>query len=81
MSNPKKSDNRRQFLKGWLRAFLFGGIIYAGGLLGLRENRSSGDETECEFELLWRKCGNCGKRIGCTDPKALKSKQDIQTKR
>ena len=78
MSNPKKSDNRRQFLKGWLRAFLFGGIIYAGGLLGLRENRSSGDETVCVFKPP---CGNCKKRIGCTDPKALKSKQDIQTKR
>jgi hypothetical protein len=81
MSNPEKTDDRRQFLKGGLRAILFGGIVYAGGLLGLRKCRSSGDDTEYEFELLWRKCGNCGKRIVCTDPKALKLKQDIQTKR
>ena len=74
MSNPGKSDNRRQFLKGWLRAFFIGGIIYAGGLLGLREKDSSGEYSECGFELP---CGNCGKRIGCTDPKALKSNQDI----
>ena len=77
MSNPEKSDNRRLFLIGGMRALLLGGIVFAGGLLGRREIRSSGDETVCAFELP---CGNCEKRAGCTDPKAMKSKQDIQIK-
>ena len=74
ISNPEKSDNRRQFLIGGLRAFLLGGIVFAGGLLRRREIHSSGDETVCAFVLP---CGNCVKSAGCTDPKALKTKQNI----
>ncbi|MFC1490233.1 hypothetical protein ACFL6K_03390 [Candidatus Latescibacterota bacterium] len=73
MSISIKSENRRQFLKGWLRTIFIGGIVFAGGLLGMRKTRASGDETDCGFELP---CGNCGKRKGCTDPKALESKQN-----
>ncbi len=74
MSNPEKSDNRRQFMIGGLRAFLLGGIVFTGGLLRRREIRSSGDETVCAFVLP---CENCEKSSSCTDPKALTTNQNI----
>lgn len=68
--NSEKSDGRRGFLKSGLRTLFLGGIMFVGGLLGRREISSSGDGTVCAFELP---CGNCGKRAGCTDPKAVES--------
>ncbi|MFC1538510.1 hypothetical protein ACFL6H_03725 [Candidatus Latescibacterota bacterium] len=72
MSNQVKFDNRRQFLKGWLRAILFGGIVFTGGLLRLREKPASGGDAGCTFELP---CETCEKRVVCTDPKAVNQKR------
>ena len=77
MSNSERTVSRRRILKGGLRTILFGGIVSVCGALGLRKSRASGDETVCVFELP---CAHCEISSGCTDPKALKSKQSVHSK-
>ena len=75
MAYEEKHYNRRTLLKGGLRTLLLGGLAAVCGLLGLRKSGAAGDGVVCDFKLP---CAHCGKRSGCTDPKALESKLDNQ---
>lgn len=75
--NTKKIESRRAFLKCGLRALLFSGIISICGFLGWRRIRSEEDEYLCTINLP---CKDCFKFPDCTEPNAVKLKQNISSK-
>ncbi|HDY86711.1 MAG TPA: hypothetical protein ENH82_01180 [bacterium] len=75
--DSEKSDGRRGFLKSGLRNLFLGSIVFVSGLLRWREIHYSGDENFCAIESP---CRGCSERTDCTDPKAVKSKQNIPSK-
>ena len=76
-TNSEKSVGRRELLKGGLRTLLLSGIIYVCGFLGWREIHSAEDENLCIVNLP---CRDCSKYTGCTDPIAVKLKQNTSYK-
>ncbi|MFC1557955.1 hypothetical protein ACFL40_01230 [candidate division KSB1 bacterium] len=75
--NTEKSESRREFLKSGLRTLIFSGIISICGFLGWRRIRSAEDEYSCTINLP---CKDCSKYADCTDPNAVKLKQNISSK-
>ncbi len=68
----QKMESRREFLKDGIRTVLFGGFVFASGMLGWRKI-SNADQTSSLVNLP---CGDCSILPVCFLPKATDFKRE-----
>lgn len=72
MQDLYKTKNRREFLKGGLRAVLFGCFAFTGLFLGWRRYSCSGRGLSGLANLP---CRGCSKLPECREPRAINARQ------